>query len=120
MNCTHCKGSGEEPRRVAPVEHTFKSAAKEIRDEAKKRRADVKHWPGEKDMQRMVIQDAKDMRGVASLLGAGDAKAAAEKAGNMDTAARDYIPQAAWEFMHKQAEEKDRRNPIVASFHTGS
>jgi hypothetical protein len=120
MKCTHCQGSGEETRRVAPVQHTFKSAAKEIRDEAKERRGDVKHWPGQKDMQRMVIQDARDMREVAKLLGAGDAKAAASKAGGMDTAARDHIPQAAWEFMQEQAEEKDRRNPIVAAIHTGS
>ena len=99
MKCFNCKGTGEEPRRVAPVQHNFKSAAKEIRDEAKKRREDVKNWPGEKDMQRMVIQDARDMREVAKLLGAGDAKAASSKAGGMDTAARDYIPQAAWDFM---------------------
>lgn len=116
MRCTHCGGSGEEPRRVAPVQHTFKSAAKEIRDEAKERRKDTKHWPGEPDMQKMVIQDARDMREVAKLLGAGDAKAARSKAGNMDTAARDHIPQAAWDFMNEQAECTTR----LARDHTGS
>lgn len=100
MKCTHCKGTGEEPLRVAPVEHTFKTAAKSIRDEAKLRRSNgIKLWSGEKNMLEMVTQDARDMREVAKLLGAGDAEAALAKAGNMDTAARDHIPQDAWDFM---------------------
>lgn len=103
--CFRCNGSGEEPVIKARVEHGFKSAAKEIRDEAKRRRQDVKQWPGEPDMQKMVIQDAKDMREVAKLLGAGDARGAAYKAGGMDTAARDHIPQDAWDFMQERSEE---------------
>jgi hypothetical protein len=104
MRCFHCNGSGEEPVRVAPVEHTFKSAAKEIRDAAKERRAEVSTWKGEPEMQEMVIADAKDMRQVAKLLGAGNALAAANKAGGMDTAARDNIPEDAWNFMQLEAQ----------------
>lgn len=103
MRCIHCNGSGEEPVRVAPVQHSFKSAAKEIREAAKGVRAKVSNWPGEKDMQNMCIEDARDMREVAKLLGAGNALAASSKAGGMDTAARDRIPDAAWDFMHLEA-----------------
>jgi hypothetical protein len=54
-------------------------------------------------MKRMFIADAKDMRIVAAHLLAGDAKAAARTAGNMDTAARESIPGAAWNFMQQRA-----------------
>jgi len=105
MKCIHCHGSGEEPVRVAPVQHNFKSAAKEIREAAKEVREKTKTvWKGEPDMQAMVIADAKDMREVAKLLGAGNALAAANKAGGMDTAARDNIPDDAWIFMQREAQ----------------
>ena len=51
----------------------------------------------EPEMIRMFTQDRKDFRKVLSLYRKGQWEEAAEFAGHMDTAARDYIPQKIWD-----------------------
>ena len=94
--CTKCGGSGRESGERSSL--TFQSAAKLIREAAKDVREGAKDWE-EPDMRAMFISDAKDLRNVAKVLLAGDAKKAYSLAWDMDTAARDHIPQAAYEFM---------------------
>jgi hypothetical protein len=53
--------------------------------------------PSNKEMLAMYASDRKDFRKVLSLYRQGKWKEAAEFAGHMDTAARDYIPNGIWE-----------------------
>ncbi len=119
MKCKRCHGTGEEkgPERVLLL-CQYKTAAREIREAAKFRRAQASEFVGEPDMQRMFIGDAKDLRLVAKYLLAGDAGSAARTAGNMDTAARDSIPEAAWNFMQQRAaiQQKAEAEDTAARF----
>lgn len=51
------------------------------------------------ELAAMYKQDAADLRVVLDLMRAGKFKEAEKKAWNMDTAARDWIPDAAWELI---------------------
>ena len=115
MKCTHCDGSGEEPLAVEPKKLDYKSAALEIRAAAKLRRAQAREWGGVPRMQKLVIDDARDMTIVAKHLLAGDAKSAARTAGNMDTEARDYIPDTAWKFIHTVLAQAEQDALVVAA-----
>ncbi len=54
-------------------------------------------------MMSMYAGDAEDMFKIAAIMQDGDYPAAYEKAGNMDTAARDEIPDKVYEFLEEEA-----------------
>lgn len=67
---------------------------------AEKFRLQIAAYPGyhekEADMKKMYAADRRDFRRVLSLYKKGLWSEAAEVAGHMDTAPRDYIPERIW------------------------
>ena len=56
-------------------------------------------------MMSMYASDAEDMFKIAEIMQDGDHPAAYEKARNMDTAARDEIPDEVYKFLEEEAAE---------------
>ncbi len=104
--CSKCGGTGrataDDPARywakVADV--TAVQAAKLIREAAQDCRQQAREC--ESDLVEMYIEDARDLRLVAKLCRAEDFQGAMNHARSMDTAAREWIPQLAWDFMDEQ------------------
>jgi hypothetical protein len=74
-----------------------------IREAAKECRERRLTWPGDSEMQNLCIEDARDLRNIAKLLREENAAAACHWGNAMDTAARDWIPIAVWNFMEHMA-----------------
>lgn len=60
----------------------------------------LKTWPNDSSMINCAKNDAADLKTVAALLGKGERQKARAKAQSLDTAVRDCIPDAAWDYLH--------------------
>lgn len=58
-------------------------------------------WPGDAGMQLMFLGDATDMVRVRVLVKHGRLKEAFKKAWEMDTAARDHLPESFWKLHYR-------------------
>lgn len=85
---------------------TIDEMVKEVLDTANEVEADgKKHWPNDPSMISMCEEDARDLREGASLIKDGDFVDAHKKFSGMDTAARERVPDTAWEYCQQKSEE---------------
>lgn len=93
--------------------------AKTMSAYAKEHLADgLETWKGEDDMIAMVRGDAKDYRTIARFLRTSSAERAFEKCRDLDTAARECIPESVWYALEADEEyreytEEDEREILV-------
>lgn len=77
--------------------------AKELREAAKKvLDRGLRTWKGEEDMLSMVRGDVRDMRIVAKHILANKLTEARNHASQMDTAARDHIPDSVYDWLFQR------------------
>ena len=106
--CSKCNGTGrasaDDPARyLAQVrDMTAAKSAKLIREAAEYCLSHTEDC--DKGLVEMYTEDARDLRRVAKLCGAGNFAGALKAARDMDTAPRERIPQLAYHFMCEQTE----------------
>ena len=84
------------------VKKKMQAAARQVDAAAKTMLADTKKtWPGDKEMLKMANADAADLRMIATWLRECKPTWALDTASHMDTAARDMIPEAAWNIINE-------------------
>lgn len=87
--------SNQSSPRVQKLINTMQKAAEQKFAQAKKQK--------DAGMMAMYAADARDMFKIAEMMQDGNYGAAYEKACNMDTAARDEIPDEVYEFLEEEA-----------------
>jgi Flp pilus assembly protein TadD len=74
----------------------------EVRNKAKVVQARGKNYPNDPSMRKMYREDAKDLRKGANLIKRGKFAEAFEVFDYMDTAAREEVPDSAWDFCRNE------------------